>query len=191
MDEPELPPLSPPAQADIRGHSHPSFLLTRKRTLSEYDDEPATSSDPATFSSDETAPGAENYAVGRRKKHTFRGTWWDLHPAKSGTRTNHRKKREFRRNFDSGIFMGSESEEPLSSDSFSMEDEFLKDQERTSEKNTQGLQRPRLWSSEDLQSTPRTKLALRAAVQMPKEHEAVCHVVSQCLELGKEDVDLS
>ncbi|EXJ64416.1 hypothetical protein A1O7_00752 [Cladophialophora yegresii CBS 114405] len=192
MDEPELPALSAPAQAEIRGHTRPSLLLTRKRTRSDYADEPATSSDPATFSSDETAPGAENYAAGKRKKkHTFRGSWWDLHPAKSGTRTSQRKKREFRRNFDSGIFMGSESEEPLSSDSFTMEDEFLRDQERSSQKDHDSSQHPRVRSCGSQDSTPRTKLALRNAVQVPKEHEAVCHVVRQCLELGKEDVDLS
>ncbi|ETI28349.1 hypothetical protein G647_00798 [Cladophialophora carrionii CBS 160.54] len=191
MDEPELPPVSTAAQAGSRTHARPSLLLTRKRTRSDYADEPATSSDPATFSSDETAPGAENYAAGRRKKkHTFRGSWWDLHPAKSGTRTSQRRKREFRRNFDSGIFMGSESEDPLSSDSFTMEDEFLRDQERSSEEKHDS-QHPRLWPSESLEATPRTKLALRNSVQMPKEHEAVCHVVRQCLELGKEDVDLS
>ncbi|KAJ9609115.1 hypothetical protein H2200_006886 [Cladophialophora chaetospira] len=187
MDEPELPPLSQSDPASFQARPRPSFLLTRKRTLSDYGNEPATSSDPATFSSDETAPGAENYATGKRKKHTYRGSWWDRHPAKNGTRTSQRKKREFKRNFDSGIFMGSESEEPLSSDSFNMEEDFLRDQDNEIEQT-----RPsKLWSSDRLDTTPRAKLPLRAVDQLPRKHEAVCQIIKQCLELGKEDVDLS
>jgi hypothetical protein len=190
MDEPELPSLPQPARADPRPQRPSSFLLIRKRTRSDYDDEPATSSDPATFSSDETAPGAENYASGKRKKHSFKGSWWDRHPAAQGTRTSQRKKRDFQRNFDSGIFMGSESEDPLSSDSFTMEDEFLKDQQSSTDKN-QDARPSKIWSAESLDTTPRAKPGRRNVSPMSKEHQGVCDVVRKCLELGKEDVDLS
>ena len=180
MEEPGLPPSSQATQLQPR----PSFLLTRKRTHSDYEDETTASSDPATFSSDETAPGTENYAPGKRKKRVFKGSWWDKHPAKSG------KKREFRRNFDSGIFMGSESEEQLSSDSFTMEDEFLRDQQNATQ-TRQLTPPPKLWSVQDSEATPRAKLSIRNSVRMSEEHEAVCNIVKRCLELGKEGVDLS
>jgi hypothetical protein len=183
MAEPELPPLSQSSVADLSTRPRPSFLLTRKRTRSDYDDEPATSSDPATFSSDETAPGAENYASGKRKKHTFRGSWWDKHPVKDGFRRSERKKREWKRNFDSGIFMGSESEDPLSSDSFTMEDELLNDQKFAA--------RPRatfLSPIKSSNSTPKGKVRVQ---QMSEEHQRVCDIVRQCLENGQEDVDIS
>jgi hypothetical protein len=187
--EPALPPLYQPACEESRAGPERPCGLSRKRTRSFYDDEPATSSDPATFSSDETAPGAENYAAGKRKKHRFRGTWWESHPA-TNRRMNASKKREFRRNFDSGIFMGSETEEPLSSDSFSMEDELLKDQQKATEKHREtevlGLRSVTISGL-----APRPKLVPKSAVEMPKEHQTVCDIVQQCLELGKEDVNLS
>ena len=189
-DEPELPPPSQPALVPLPTRPRPSFLLTQKRTLSDYDNEPTTSSDPATFSSDEAAPGAENYASGKRKKHTFRGSWWDRHPAKTGIRNSLRKKREFTRNFDSGIFMGSESEEPLSSDSFTMEDEFLKDEERANDHNVHA-RTPETRSAGSFETTPRAKVATRDTSRLSKEHEGVCRIVRQCLEMAKEDVDLS
>src|SRR5271155_2636469 len=90
MDQLDLPPL--PA-------SQPA--LNRKRTRLDY--EPATSSDPAVFSSDEQAPSAESYSS-KRRKDKWTGTWWG---AKARDATTNRK-RSFRRNFDSGIYMGSE-----------------------------------------------------------------------------------
>ncbi len=190
MDEPELPLLSQPALQSLQARVRPSFLLTRKRTLDDYDNGPNTSSDPATFSSDEAAPGAENYASGKRKKHTFRGSWWDRHPAKNGSRSSQRKKREFTRNFDSGIFMGSESEEPLSSDSFTIEDELVKDQENANDHSLHG-RTPEPRSIASLETTPRARVAPRDTARLSKEHEGVCHIVKQCLEKAKEDVDLS
>lgn len=187
MNEPELPPL--PAREQMLAAARPS-LLVRKRTHSEYDPEPGTSSDPATFSSDETAPGAENYTSGKRKKRTFRGAWWDRQPAKMDAKAD-QKKRKFRRNFDSGIFMGSESEEALSSDSFTMEEEFLREQENAKEQN-QNARSSKFWSLESSQTTPSAFLAPKDVVAKPaEEHQLVFDIIHQCLENGKEDVDLS
>src|SRR4051794_30610630 len=100
MDEVELPPL-PASQASQRKYS--LSLLRRKRSRSEYEPEPATSSDPALFSSDEPAPSAELYSA-KRRKDKWRGTWW-------GERLRAevaREKRLFKRSYDSGIWMGSE-----------------------------------------------------------------------------------
>lgn len=70
-----------------------------------------------------------------------------------------------------------------------MDDEFLRDQQTTTERNR--TPPPRLWSVESSEATPRAKLASRNTTEVPKEHQMVCNIVTQCLELGKEDVDLS
>ncbi|KAK5273831.1 hypothetical protein LTR96_000431 [Exophiala xenobiotica] len=227
MDEPDLPRLSHSAIIAAQTpppRPRPSFFLTRKRTHAEvYDADPfpTTSSDPALFSSDEQAPGAENYApdVGRRKKRTYKGSWWDRHPLKQGSRKSARgQKREFTRNFDSGIFMGSQdescSEEPLSSDSFTLEDELLRDQaaqqhqhqhQHEQTQNTNGPNSFRLWAQETHNQeynetndhipsdsiSPRTKLGPKPIGKRSREHSEVCAIVARCLDRGKEDVDLS
>ncbi|KAH0844193.1 hypothetical protein FOPE_08797 [Fonsecaea pedrosoi] len=191
MDEPELPPLSWSTRATVP-HA-PSRLappLSRKRTHSDREDEPAVSSDPALFSSDETAPGAENYALGKRKKRTFKGSWWDCHPAEPGTREGLRERRQFKRNFDSGIFMGSESDDLLSSDAITIEEEFLRDQ-REDKDNSEQTEPFSSWPAQSEPNNLRRKLAPGIMVEIPKEHEEVCKIIRQCLDHGKENVDLS
>lgn len=182
MDDVELPPIPSSTRQTFPNTQRPATLLTRKRTHPTYDDDPATSSDPALFSSDEHAPDAENYASGKRKKHTYRGSWWD-HQRVNKTSS---KKREFRRNFDSGVFMGSEtSDEGLSSDSFGLEDELLRDQRQV--KRTSPL-----FAIESVETTPKAKIVSKPAVPVTSsEHDAVCRVVRHALDNGKEDVDLS
>lgn len=193
-DNLELPPVPLSARKAAQTPPRPSFLLSRKRTRADYDDEPATSSDPAIFSSDEQAPGAENYAVADgRKKRTYKGSWWDRHPVKDGARHSTRK-REFKRNYDSGIFMGSEgTEDPLSSDSFSLEEELMRDQQSaTGKKQPQQNGSPLGgFGPNSAYGTPRAKLPPQPTSIVPKGHEAVCEIVKGCLETGKEDVDLS
>ncbi|KAK4946989.1 hypothetical protein LTR10_014131 [Elasticomyces elasticus] len=193
MDDLDLPPLSQATIRAARTPPRPSFLLTRKRTHADYDDDPATSSDPALFSSDEQAPDAENYGAGIRRKRIYKGSWWDKHPRKHGSRKSSRKQ-ELTRNFDSGIFMGNDSsEELLSSDSFTLEDELLRDQQEHRTRDKSAL---RIWSPQDQNqdqdpdSTPK-RLAPKPAAIMSKEHEEVFRIIGQCLDMGKEDVDLS
>jgi hypothetical protein len=192
MDDLDLPPLSQSAIRDAQTPPRPSFLRSRKRTRFGEDD-PTTSSDPALFSSDDQPPGAENYVGGHDKKRTFKGSWWERPSTKDETQKRLRK-REFTRNFDSGIFMGSEaSEELASSDSFTMEDELLRDQQEKATGTSQGhrLEPYGLDAAmQDPNHTPRTKMPPRPAVTVPKEHEEVCAIVRQCLDDGKEDVDL-
>ncbi|RVX70075.1 hypothetical protein B0A52_06247 [Exophiala mesophila] len=184
MDDLDLPPMPVSARKSAEPQSaHLSSAFLRKRSRADYDDDDVgTSSDPALFSSDEQAPGAENYVMGKRKKHTYQGSWWSHRQ-----RTGNGKKREFRRNYDSGIFMGSEtSDGSLSSDSFGLEDEFLKDQQNSRSKS-------RFSVSESLQTTPKAiKIQPRMQTStIPSEHETVREIVTQALELGKEEVDLS
>ena len=73
---------------------------------------PPISSDPAIFSSDDD-PSADNYTHERRKKK-FRGPWYHQRPAsEAGSVDSHepehkKGKRRFERQFDSGVFMGSD-----------------------------------------------------------------------------------
>ncbi|PSR85758.1 hypothetical protein BD289DRAFT_368089, partial [Coniella lustricola] len=62
------------------------------------------SSEPAIFSSDDD-PAVENYTQGRRKKQ-YIGTWDRQRPIDSAASTT---KRKFKRQADSGVFMGSDS----------------------------------------------------------------------------------
>ncbi|KEF58559.1 uncharacterized protein A1O9_06485 [Exophiala aquamarina CBS 119918] len=186
MDDVELPPLhSSTHETAPRLPRSQTILLTRKRTHTDYDDDTITSSDPALFSSDEHAPDAENYLSGKRKKKTYQGSWWDNQRVKM----SNPKKREFRRNFDSGVFMGSEtSDEALSSDSFGLEDELLRDQQ---EKN-QYSRASQLFATESVETTTKAKAASRPMIPVAsREYDAVCQVVQHALDRGKEDVDLS
>ncbi|KAL9617081.1 MAG: hypothetical protein Q9160_008111 [Pyrenula sp. 1 TL-2023] len=76
------------------------------------------SSDPALFSSDEPAASAETYASNRRKRF-WKGTWWG---EKVDIETGNRKRAKFTRNFDSGVFLSSDSTES------DLDDAFLDDQ---------------------------------------------------------------
>jgi len=169
MDEIELPPL-PITQCSY-------MPITRKRSRSDYD--PASSSDPALFSSDDHVPSADNYSS-KRQKDQWKGTWW-------GERVRRRSakgKREFKRNFDSGIFMGSEGTDT------SLDGEFLEEQ------NTNDVLRERcfdrragsgpflLYHEVALQKLP------KASLVSPAHHQARA-VIQRCLETGNEDVDLS
>ena len=91
-------------------------LSQRKRCR----DEPlSTSSDVPLFSSDGAVDSIENYEL-RHRKRQCRGTWWGdgAHkPADSiDARISHkpeRKKRDFKRTVDSGVWMNSDDTEPI------------------------------------------------------------------------------
>src|SRR5205809_3158139 len=96
--EPTLPPLR---------RSVMSFApRSRKRHL-EID--PADSSDPPMFSSDDIlCSSTEDYQNGRRKRQ-YKGTWWGEEARGSADEDLvARPKREFKRDLDSGVWMGSD-----------------------------------------------------------------------------------
>lgn len=69
------------------------------------------SSDPAIFSSDDD-PGLDNYVSGRRKRKYF-GSWYQQQPTSSDStfsevRTLPQPKRAFKRQLDSGVYLGSD-----------------------------------------------------------------------------------
>jgi hypothetical protein len=183
MDDFELPP--PPEQTVTR--SRPS-LLTRKRTRDEFSEEvptSAASSDPALFSGDEQVPGAEDYAV-QRKKKLYSGSWFN-HRTKANKED---RKREFKRNFDSGIFMGSESSDIPSSDSLGSLDEELIEDER--KKETAATSQRLFPSSSSQHSSRTTRLPVKpAAPVMSEKHAAVMNIVHKSLEEAQVMIDLS
>ncbi|KAK4219024.1 CCR4-NOT transcription complex subunit 6-like-B [Rhypophila decipiens] len=109
-EEPSLPTLPPPlprteGRKRGRGADGPPSGLS------------SNSSDPAIFSSDDD-PALDNYVHGRRKKR-YVGTWYDQHPVSSdsadsalgedmGPRLPKLPKRKFRRQADSGVYLGLE-----------------------------------------------------------------------------------
>lgn len=89
-----------------------------------------------------------------------------------------RRKRSFRRNFDSGIFLGSEDTDS------SLEEELLKDQDdgRGNKPRFQDSNSSRLNEAAD---------GVLATKSEPSKHDTVKKVINRCLENGLEDVDLS
>lgn len=77
----------------------------------------ADSSDPPIFSSDDVSASIENYDVNRRKRQ-YKGTWWGEKADKSIQTVmdidvvNPKRKREFKRNIDSAVWMGSDDTDP-------------------------------------------------------------------------------
>ncbi|MCJ1393590.1 hypothetical protein MMC18_006465 [Xylographa bjoerkii] len=110
----------------IRSTQLPRFpSLDRKRTR---DDVPAYSSDPPVFSSDDLPPGLENYDSHRRKKQ-YRGRWWEnrLGCGQGDGSAPVRKKREFKRNIDSAVWMGSDETETTDSGDLDIEADIEKE----------------------------------------------------------------
>ncbi|CAG9940557.1 unnamed protein product [Clonostachys rosea f. rosea IK726] len=106
QEDVSLPPL-------ISGVSHNPRKRPRQPRLSSSLS--VNSSDPAVFSSDDD-PALDNYVEGRQKKK-YIGSWFKHDPASSSDSTfgeatvllGPKPKRTFRRDFDSGVFLGSDS----------------------------------------------------------------------------------
>jgi hypothetical protein len=155
----DLPPLRFTWDANSQ-----SFSKNRKRMRFSS---PPVSSDPAIFSSDDD-PSADNYTQERRKKK-YRGPWYQQRPAAdvgySREQDLKRKgKRIFERQFDSGIFMGSDGTD-MEGDDFEL-----------------------MVPSKPLPKQPRT---IQAVQCMPSAEEAAQEEIARCLDEGVEAIDLS
>ncbi|OTB00017.1 hypothetical protein M426DRAFT_15907 [Hypoxylon sp. CI-4A] len=113
-EEPTLPKL-PSVSWDQETQS---FANTRKRARDQSLPPPpifTNSSDPAIFSSDDD-PQLENYTQGRHRKKRYVGSWFQQHPASSDSTFSEapqplpkaKSQRTFKRQFDSGVWMGSD-----------------------------------------------------------------------------------
>ncbi|KAI0116573.1 hypothetical protein F4776DRAFT_666328 [Hypoxylon sp. NC0597] len=111
-EEPTLPKL-PTVSWDFETQT---FANTRKRARDGQPSLPvfANSSDPAVFSSDDD-PGVENYTQGRHRKKRYVGSWFQQHPTSSDStfseisRPLPKTRRTFKRQLDSGVWMGSDN----------------------------------------------------------------------------------
>ncbi|KUJ13776.1 uncharacterized protein LY89DRAFT_590708 [Mollisia scopiformis] len=131
---------------------------------------PPVSSDPALFSSDDD-PSADNYTQERRKKK-YRGPWYHQRPASDAGQDSEdapeKKRRTFERQFDSGVFMGSDGTDV---------DEVLEELES---RNASTLPLP-------LSHSHRTQAGHRVATT----EEVVKSQIHGCLEEGNENIDFS
>lgn len=82
-------------------------LNGRKRTLE--DESIGNSSDTPLFSSDDHPASAEDYLQPHSKRQR-KGPWWCSHPATEELIIRNKSKRDFKRNLDSGVWMGSDSD---------------------------------------------------------------------------------
>lgn len=193
----ELPPITA-AQNGVLP-SLCEHVQGRKRARLE--DDVKTSSDPAIFSSDDHAPTAEDYNS-KRRKQKWSGTWWgEKSSGLAASGMSDGGKRKFTRNFDSGVWMGSEGTDA------SVEEELLKELQ-SAEKPANLLTLPPAgiepgfnYITEDMaafEHTGRRKAYQSQAPQMTSEvtrtaslYAAVETIIDHCLEAGDENVDLS
>ncbi|KAI1818591.1 hypothetical protein GGS20DRAFT_194260 [Poronia punctata] len=108
--------LTLPTLPKVSWDSHTqTFANTRKRNRNDVSAPPpifSNSSDPAIFSSDDD-PHVENYVDGRHRKKRYVGSWFQQMPTSSDStfsepRTLPKPKREFVRQADSGVWLGSD-----------------------------------------------------------------------------------
>lgn len=110
-EEPSLPRL-PAVSWDENSQSFSNN--PRKRVRHPRSGGICNSSDPAVFSSDDD-PGLDNYVEGRKKKR-YVGSWFQQQPTSSdSTFSEHmilpKPKRKLARQFDSGVYLGSDGTE--------------------------------------------------------------------------------
>ncbi|KKY24761.1 putative leucine rich repeat domain protein [Phaeomoniella chlamydospora] len=202
--EVDLPPFPPASSLSTfeRSTRHVKPALGRKRTW-DPNDAFANSSDPAVFSSDDYQSGSlEDYATKRRRKHQWRGTWWgekskrlSFNSSQScvrrGTMANTKTQREFKRNYDSGIFMGSEGTDSSFDDEFLEHNKVKEGSLPGSGEKIYGLDAQEVPQGTSLHggdSGPRVSgLEMSTIVSSGNAKD----IIQRCLEEGREDIDLS
>jgi hypothetical protein len=174
-DEPTLPTLPPSLPVDDR--------RKRRRITNSPPTNSSTSSDPAFFSSDDD-PALDNYHHNGRRKKRYIGTWFDQQPASSDSavgeetlprylpprrnRPPQPQKREFRRQLDSGVWMGTEGSITDTDDSFEIEPAAAKFPV----------------------ASPKTKAPMPAPSTFSAQELEAQWIVRACVEGGNERVDL-
>lgn len=168
-EEPTLPSLP-----KVSWDSHTqTFTNTRKRHRDGATPQPllSNSSDPAVFSSDDD-PHIDNYINGRHRKKRYVGSWFQQMPTSSDSTFGEpvepkpKPKRTFERQWDSGVWMGSDG-------SVDADEEFATEMELPLESKLPQLQSPR-------------PVSYRAA-----EDLVVYNRIDTAIEEGNPDIDLS
>lgn len=108
--EPILPPWPAPSPSQPERTRRCDSTMPGQCHPRDYDH--MWSSDPPLFSSDDLPAGLENYSS-HRSKRQYQGPWWDGRSGREGDHSNDpiQQKREFKRNIDSGVWMGSDDTE--------------------------------------------------------------------------------
>ena len=169
-NEPELPSIP-------RASSSSRPALLRKRTIDSvlYNN----SSDPPVFSSDDAFASLDDYAHPRPKK-IYRGPWWSSSQQSAPEAQQVvPRKHGFTRNYDSGVWMGSEDGE-LEPETSGDVEIFYKSASQESSDSAFSASKALIKS---WKSTPN-------AVMDPKQQKAL-DVVNRCVEHSDEDFDLS
>ncbi|KAL8730964.1 MAG: hypothetical protein Q9166_003754 [cf. Caloplaca sp. 2 TL-2023] len=106
----DLHPENEPDNNDLLPHLPytPPFPSSSSRKRSFEDEGIGDSSDTPLFSSDDNPASSENYLEYRNKRQR-KGPWWSCQPEQQ-LLNRYKAKREFRRNLDSGVWMGSDSD---------------------------------------------------------------------------------
>ncbi|KAI9733295.1 MAG: hypothetical protein M1834_003379 [Cirrosporium novae-zelandiae] len=179
----QLPPLPSPSPPLSRASSFSQTTCnSRKRPRWVYCDSTGncSSSDPPLFSSDDSEPSAEDYInlpEKKRKKRTYRGGWWgnveqeDIEAGESH-QTMEKWEREFHRNLDSGVWIGSEASSVEITDGSS----YIGREDAT---NVNWLFNPNY-----------PQLVTAHSGHDPFEEKAN-QIIQACLEEGKENIDIS
>ena len=219
------PPPPPPtfSTSPSLSYNHSSRKRQNYHLLETEDALP--SSDPAYFSSDDIANAcAENYTV-ERKKRRYRGSWWEhhhqYHHDHALARVHHEivtgdgeisvkkqqqqqqqpKSKGFSRNFDSGVWMGSDDSEEQFDDrglqegekeenarsnfSFSQnKDEFFGDFKALSDFNGERKQHV-------LKESKGVGHIGQRGEELSAEEKFASEIIASCLEHGNTSVDLS
>ncbi|KAL7800144.1 hypothetical protein V8C37DRAFT_364259 [Trichoderma ceciliae] len=167
-EEPSLPRL-PAVSWDEQSQSFSNNPRKRARNYRVGNASPLSfnSSDPAVFSSDDD-PGLDNYVEGRQKKR-YVGSWFQQHLESSDStfgdapsRLPPQTKRTLKRDFDSGVFLGSDATD--------------------GEDLMEGLEAP---------ITPRLpQLEKRAVPRLSQAEMVARRKIQDCLDQGIESVDL-
>ncbi|KAI0011343.1 hypothetical protein F4779DRAFT_573230 [Xylariaceae sp. FL0662B] len=168
-EEPTLPRL-PAVTSDSETQT---FANTRKRARDRVAASPlfSNSSDPAVFSSDDD-PNLENYTQGRHRKKRYVGSWYQQQLASSDStfsddvQPRPKAKRSFKRQLDSGVWMGSDG-------SIDPEDDILGDIQLPAETKL-----------------PQLRHVLPTTTISPSEADAR-RIIQDSIDHGIEDIDLS
>jgi hypothetical protein len=196
---PPIPGIDSDATPKAKVRPQRPGLNTRKRTFDTLRSSSlppsAASSDPALFSGDEDS-AAENYGQEKRKKKIMYSGSWFSHMTRAG---KDERKREFKRNVDSGVFMAGEESDFPSSDSLgSLENELIRDMDKRQQirqvsrfDEFERIQTSRMkWQQSLLSLEDDTKGIVEE--DMPSsQHEQVKIIIRQHLDAGNEDVELS
>ena len=128
------------------------------------------------FSSDDLSASVDNYSRPRPKKF-HKGPWWSTHQPALAQPKAEPRKRSFKRNFDSGVFMGSETSSDVDYESLVKDGEHIYASSPSVEMISSEAQ-----NKSSIQAKPVNKFS-------PEQQRALGSVQS-CIDQGDEVIDL-